>query len=198
MIQSFFFASVDTCDLTLDPNTATRHLSLSGNNRKVDYVEEDQPYPDHPEGLDEEAEDQVLCREVLTGRHYWEVEMEGKNYSAMIGVTYKSIKTKGNYTSVGQNDASWGLFCGQNPSVWHKNEQTAIPDWLPLPIRVGVYLDWPAGILSFYSISSDTLTRLYTFHTTFTEPLQPVFGLDDDTSVTLCPVEYNGLKVPQE
>ncbi|XP_046899489.1 NACHT, LRR and PYD domains-containing protein 12-like isoform X1 [Hypomesus transpacificus] len=187
-----------TCDLTLDPNTATRHLSLSGNNRKVDYVEEDQPYPDHPEGLDEEAEDQVLCREVLTGRHYWEVEMEGKNYSAMIGVTYKSIKTKGNYTSVGQNDASWGLFCGQNPSVWHKNEQTAIPDWLPLPIRVGVYLDWPAGILSFYSISSDTLTRLYTFHTTFTEPLQPVFGLDDDTSVTLCPVEYNGLKVPQE
>ncbi|KAJ8362293.1 hypothetical protein AAFF_G00384680 [Aldrovandia affinis] len=52
---------------------------------------------------------------------------------------------------------------------------------------VGVFLDWPAGTLSFYSVSSDTLTHLHTFHTTFTEPLYPGFGLDFvDTSVSLC------------
>ncbi|KAJ8377658.1 hypothetical protein AAFF_G00255030 [Aldrovandia affinis] len=48
---------------------------------------------------------------------------------------------------------------------------------------VGVYLDWPAGTLSFYSISSDRLTHLHTFHTTFTEPLYPGFGLGLGASI---------------
>ncbi|KAJ8362440.1 hypothetical protein AAFF_G00374100 [Aldrovandia affinis] len=57
----------------------------------------------------------------------------------------------------------------------------------PPPRRVGVFLDWPAGTLSFYSVSSDTLTRLHTFHSTFTEPLYPGFGLVTvGTSVSLC------------
>jgi len=39
----------DACDLTLDPNTANTHLILSEENSKITYVEECQPYPDHPE-----------------------------------------------------------------------------------------------------------------------------------------------------
>ena len=62
----------DACDLTLDPNTANRRLSLSEDSRKVTRVEEDQSYPDHPERFD--AWEQVLCKEGLTGRCYWEVE----------------------------------------------------------------------------------------------------------------------------
>ncbi|CAL8284524.1 unnamed protein product [Gadus morhua 'NCC'] len=58
------------CDLTLDPNTAYRRLSLSEDNRKVTLVEEDQSYPDHPDRFDSVA--QVLGREALTGRCYWE------------------------------------------------------------------------------------------------------------------------------
>ncbi|CAL8239243.1 unnamed protein product [Gadus morhua 'NCC'] len=65
----------DACELTLDPNTAHRDLSLSEDNRKVTWVDEDQSYPDHPDRFD--SYPQVLGREALTGRCYWEVEWEG-------------------------------------------------------------------------------------------------------------------------
>ncbi|KAK1784197.1 hypothetical protein P4O66_003970, partial [Electrophorus voltai] len=79
------------CDLTLDPNTAHTRLSLSEGNRKVTCVwEQQQSYPDHPERFDYWY--QVVCRESLTGRCYWEVEWSGR---ADISVTYKGISRKG-------------------------------------------------------------------------------------------------------
>ncbi|XP_056453199.1 uncharacterized protein LOC130387931 [Gadus chalcogrammus] len=80
----------DACDLTLDPNTAHRGLSLSEDNRKVTWVGEDQSYPDHPDRFD--SWEQVLGREALTGRCYWEVEREGW---VGIGVTYRGITRRG-------------------------------------------------------------------------------------------------------
>ncbi|KAJ8358148.1 hypothetical protein AAFF_G00030070, partial [Aldrovandia affinis] len=65
----------DSCQLTLDPNTVNRDLRLSEGNREVTYVEQDQSYPDHPERFDRWA--QVLCREGLSGRSYWEAEWSG-------------------------------------------------------------------------------------------------------------------------
>ncbi|XP_072567405.1 stonustoxin subunit beta-like [Paramormyrops kingsleyae] len=79
-----------SCQLTLDPNTAHRHLSLSGEDRKVTWGAK-QPYPDHPERFN--SRPQVLCRESLTGRCYWEAEWDGNG--AEIGVTYKAIWRKG-------------------------------------------------------------------------------------------------------
>ncbi|XP_016407721.1 erythroid membrane-associated protein-like [Sinocyclocheilus rhinocerous] len=57
-------------NLTLDPNTAHPNLCLSERNRKATHVREKQPYPGHPERFDWQP--QVLCRESLTGRCYWE------------------------------------------------------------------------------------------------------------------------------
>uniref|UniRef100_A0AAZ3Q7D0 NACHT, LRR and PYD domains-containing protein 12-like n=1 Tax=Oncorhynchus tshawytscha TaxID=74940 RepID=A0AAZ3Q7D0_ONCTS len=175
------------CDLTLDPNTVNRHLSLSEENRKVTCTREEQPYPDHPERF--EDDEQVLCRESLTGRCYWEVERSGR--WADIGVTYKGISRRGrvNDCGIGQNDKSWSLFCSDNSyTARHNNNLTT--KYVPScrSHRVGVYLDWPAGTLSFYRVSSDTLTHRYTFHTTFTEPLYPGFSVCDDSSVSLCQV----------
>ncbi|XP_035381865.1 NACHT, LRR and PYD domains-containing protein 12-like, partial [Electrophorus electricus] len=173
------------CDLTLDPNTANTRLSLSEGNRKVMCVREQQPYPDHPERFDEC--DQVVCRESLTGRCYWEVEWSGE---ADISVTYKGISRKG-YSGdcvFGCNLKSWSLYCSNNSySVSHNNKQTAIS--APCSSnRVGVYLDWAAGTLSFYSVShTHTLTHLHTFHSTFTEPLYAGFGLwYSNCSVCVC------------
>ncbi|CAL8366245.1 unnamed protein product [Gadus morhua 'NCC'] len=59
-----------SCELTLDPNTAHRQLSLSEDDRKVTRVIAEESYPDHPERFDTWG--QVLCREGLTGRCYWE------------------------------------------------------------------------------------------------------------------------------
>ncbi|KAG9332000.1 hypothetical protein JZ751_016276, partial [Albula glossodonta] len=75
---------IDSCQLTLDPNTAHRNLRLSEGNREVKYVEETQPYPDHPERFD--CWEQVLCREGLSGRCYWEAEWSGDG--VVIAVSY--------------------------------------------------------------------------------------------------------------
>uniref|UniRef100_A0A8C7SBB6 B30.2/SPRY domain-containing protein n=1 Tax=Oncorhynchus mykiss TaxID=8022 RepID=A0A8C7SBB6_ONCMY len=180
--------AVYACDLTLDPNTANRLLSLSEENRKVTCRTEEQPYPNHSERF--EVWPQVLCREGLTGRCYWEVEMSGRG--ADIGVTYNGIRRRGlgNDCGLGYNDRSWSLFCYDNSyRAWHNHNLTIIDVPASSSHRVGVYLDWPAGTLSFYRVSSDTLTHLYTYHTTFTETLYPGFRVwYGDSSVSLCQV----------
>uniref|UniRef100_A0A4W5RL73 B30.2/SPRY domain-containing protein n=1 Tax=Hucho hucho TaxID=62062 RepID=A0A4W5RL73_9TELE len=176
------------CDLTLDPNTINIHLSLSEENRKVTWRREKQMYPDHPERFEDCG--QVLCREGLTGRCYWEVEWSGS--VAIIGVTYKGISRRGGGMDclIGWNDKSWSLFCSNNSyKAYHNNNPTTIDVPPSRPHRVAVYLDWPAGTLSFYRVSSDTLTHLHTFHTTFTEPLYPGFRVwFEDSLVSLCQV----------
>ncbi|XP_036795532.1 stonustoxin subunit beta-like, partial [Oncorhynchus mykiss] len=183
-----WFHPSDACDLTLDPNTANRLLSLSEENRKVTCRTEEQPYPNHSERF--EVWPQVLCREGLTGRCYWEVEMSGRG--ADIGVTYNGIRRRGlgNDCGLGYNDRSWSLFCYDNSyRAWHNHNLTIIDVPASSSHRVGVYLDWPAGTLSFYRVSSDTLTHLYTYHTTFTETLYPGFRVwYGDSSVSLCQV----------
>ncbi|XP_046881703.1 NLR family CARD domain-containing protein 3-like isoform X5 [Hypomesus transpacificus] len=177
------------CELTLDPNTACRRLSLSEENRKVTRRREKQPYPDHPERFEDCP--QVLCREGLSGRCYWEAERSGGGVD--IAVTYKGISRRGEGVDcwLGYNNKSWSLECGDNSySAWHNKKSTDIPAPPSSSHRVGVYLDWPAGTLSFYTVSSDTLTHLHTFHSTFTEPLYPGFWVyNSDSSVSLCQVE---------
>ncbi|XP_019906870.2 NLR family CARD domain-containing protein 3-like isoform X2 [Esox lucius] len=171
------------CELTLDPNTAHRKLSLSEQNRNVTHVNV-QSYPDHAERFENQG--QVLCREGLSGRCYFEVERTGGE--AAIGLTYKGISRKGwGYDStLGYYSKSWSLYyVGGRYSARHNKKETDIPVTSGSH-RVGVYLDWPAGTLSFYTVSSDTLTLLYTFNTTFTEPLYPVFRLYEDSLVSLC------------
>ncbi|XP_059410892.1 NACHT, LRR and PYD domains-containing protein 5-like isoform X7 [Carassius carassius] len=177
------------CDLTLDPNTAHTCLSLSAGNKKTKCEREKQPHPDHPDRF--ENCEQVLCRESLTGRCYWEVEWTGWGH---VAVAYKGIKRKGGSDCrFGFNEKSWNIYCCDTIySVWHNNKSTNIPRPSP-STRVGVYLDVSAGTLSFYSVSNThtgthTLTHLHTFNTTFTEPLYAGFLVYRDSSVFLCPM----------
>ncbi|XP_072567648.1 NACHT, LRR and PYD domains-containing protein 3-like isoform X3 [Paramormyrops kingsleyae] len=173
-----------SCQLTLDPNTANSRLSLSERNRKVTWGAE-RPYPDHPERFDYWY--QVLCRESLTGRCYGEAEWSGDG--AQIGVTYKGIGRKGDSADcvLGANDKSWSLSCSPDSySVCHNDKETVIPIKPSGSRRVGVYLDWVAGTLSFYRVSSDGLTLLYSFTSSFTEPLYPGFRVYHNSSVSLC------------
>uniref|UniRef100_A0A8C4RMM4 Uncharacterized protein n=1 Tax=Erpetoichthys calabaricus TaxID=27687 RepID=A0A8C4RMM4_ERPCA len=170
----------DACDLTLDPNTANIFLTLSEGNRKVTYDGAESQYPDHPNRFD--YWEQVLCAQALTGtRSYWEVEWNGREVE--IGVTYKGICRKGedDECRIGDNDMSWCLWCSDyGYSVCHNYTATVISEsYSP---RIGVYLDIPSGLLSFYSIS-DTMTLLYTFKASFTEPLYPGFWVEFESSV---------------
>ncbi|XP_048859349.1 NLR family CARD domain-containing protein 3-like isoform X2 [Brienomyrus brachyistius] len=172
-----------SCQLTLDPNTANRFLSLTGGNRKATGGAK-QPYPDHPERFD--VCPQVLCRESLTGCCYWEAEWDGDG--AWIGVTYKGIGRKGGSDCrLGYNDKSWSLCCYPDRySVRNNNKRTDIPIEPSGSRRVGVYLDWGAGALSFYRVSSDGLTLLHRFTSSFNEPLYSGFWVDIKSSVSLC------------
>ncbi len=131
---------------------------------------------------------QVLCRESLTGRCYWETEWSGAGVN--ISVVYKGISRKGQSDDswFGYNEKSWSLNCSYNRfASWHNYMSRNISVPLRHANRVGVYLDWSAGTLSFYNISdTHTLTHLHTFNTTFTEPLYAGFRFYySDTSVSL-------------
>ncbi|XP_059901369.1 NACHT, LRR and PYD domains-containing protein 12-like isoform X2 [Gadus macrocephalus] len=181
------------CELTLDPNTAHELLSLSEDNIRVTRVKEKQSYTNHKIRFQYWA--QVLCREGLTGCCYWEVEWVG---DVDIGVAYRGIsrKTVGGYSKLGWNNKSWGLVCGDDHyDAYHNGSGTSIRLPPPRSNRVGVYLDRPAGSLSFYRVSpggggsSDTLTHIHTFQASFTQDdLLPGFKLNTlGSSVSLCP-----------
>ncbi|KAI7793931.1 putative NACHT [Triplophysa rosa] len=150
--------NVDACKLTLDPNTANTHLIMSKENKKVTYVEDPQPYPEHPDRFEhlEQVEWKVWVR---------------------IAVTYKGIcRKEGSISMFGLDDKSWSFFCTDTGfAIWHDNEIQNIhtPSH---PSNRGVYLDWSAGTLSFYSVSdTETLTHIHTVNCKFTEPLHAGF-----------------------
>ncbi|KAM9353379.1 uncharacterized protein ABDE67_005752 [Symphorus nematophorus] len=178
------------CELKMDPNTAHKLLILSDDQQKIYQVGEEQPYPDHPDRFDYWP--QVLSQQDLQSRCYWEVEWEGKWVG--IGVTYKGITRKGqeNDSVMGYNGISWSLhFSGKGYRVFHNLESIAIPVPPGDSRGLAVYLDWKAGILSFYRVSpGGSLTHLHTFLTEFTEPLYPIFRVwGKGSSVRLCQVK---------
>ncbi|XP_075999242.1 NACHT, LRR and PYD domains-containing protein 3-like [Genypterus blacodes] len=164
------------CDLTLDPNTAHRKLKLL-QERQATRGRKESPYVFHLDRFD--SCEQLLCREALTGRCYWEVVTEGH---MSIGVAYRGIKRRGNADCMfGRNDLSWCVdFVCEGSAAWHNNIKTnrirKSTNSEELMIT-GLYLDWPAGILALYKVSDSSLIHHHTFCSTFTEPVLPAFGL---------------------
>ena len=119
---------------------------------------------------------QVLGRESVSGgRYYWEVDWRGTETD--IAVTYRGIKRKGsgNECSLGWNEKSWSLYCSESKySFVHNNKSTELE--VPRSSRVGVYLDYRAGVLAFYSVS-ESMILLHKIQTSFTEPIYPAFSV---------------------
>ncbi|XP_039477705.1 NLR family CARD domain-containing protein 3-like [Oreochromis aureus] len=182
--------------LTVDTNTINKNLKLSMNNMKVTHTRNDFIYPDHADRFVDWC--QLLCKDVLHGRCYWEVEWTGE---VDISVSYRGIRRKGERKNCrfGENPQSWSLDCSNTRgyTVYHNQRISVIhPSSSSCPPcgskRVAVYVDCPAGTLSFYNVSSDSLIHLHTFNTTFTEPLYPGFGIwhhSCGSSVRLCSVQ---------
>ncbi|XP_048010545.1 tripartite motif-containing protein 16-like, partial [Megalobrama amblycephala] len=172
--------------LKLDLNTVNKHLHLSERNRVITgtYIFTVQTHLDHPERFDG-CILQVLCRESVCGRCYWEIEWSG---CVFISVSYKSIsrKGRGNECGFGNNDQSWSLICSSsNYSFSHNNMKIRLPVE-STSRRIGVYVDHSAGTLSFYSVSGDTMSLIHTVQTTFTQPLYPGFTFGFGSSMKLC------------
>lgn len=174
----------DFCELDLDRDTVNRQLRVSEDSRTVTHVTRKQPYPDHPQRFNSTC--QLLCRNRLMGHCYWEVEWSGR---VNVAVSYRGISRTGVSLAdcvFGGNGLSWTLMCCDDGySVCHKSNRNFIPSSF-VSNRVAVFMDCPAGNLSFYSVSSDQLIHIHTFKISLFDALYPGFFIGPGSSVCLC------------
>uniref|UniRef100_A0A8C2UUD1 Tripartite motif containing 27 n=2 Tax=Chinchilla lanigera TaxID=34839 RepID=A0A8C2UUD1_CHILA len=172
-IQELREAQLYSVDVTLDPDTAYPSLILSDNLRQVRYSYLQQDLPDNPERFN--LFPCVLGSPCfIAGRHYWEVEV-GDKAKWTIGVCEDSVCRKGGVTSAPQN-GFWAVSLWYGKEYWAlTSPMTALPLRSPLQ-RVGIFLDYDAGEVSFYNVTE----RCHTFtfsHATFCGPVRPYFSL---------------------
>ncbi|XP_066504065.1 E3 ubiquitin/ISG15 ligase TRIM25-like [Hoplias malabaricus] len=156
-----------SCYLTLEPRPNHPNLRVCSDNRAVDWVTNDSSENKWP---------QVLCREGLTGRCYWEAEWNGSGVCT-VGLC-EGGQRGGQSLAVGfgRDRLSWGLECFQLSYVFrHGREKITMPT-PKSTTRVGVFLDHRAGTVSFYSVSG-TMTLLHRVRCNFAQPLYPGFAL---------------------
>lgn len=155
------------CDITLNPDTAHKNLVLSEGNRVVMMISKVQCYPDHPDRFTECF--QVLSSQALTGRCYWEIKYKGAKACIAVGDKKALRAGASNECTMGSDDQSWALCCVDNTfTLFHNGVHTPLAD--SRSCRVGVYLDYSEGLLSFYSITAN-MVLLHRVVTTFTQPL---------------------------
>ncbi|XP_061434134.1 uncharacterized protein LOC133359664 isoform X2 [Lethenteron reissneri] len=176
-----------TCSPTLNPNTAHRNLKISADFKTVRTSTHTQPYPDNLGRFDHYRV--VICSEKFSsGRHYWEVNVRGSD-KFNIGVTYDVIPRKGDDKAckIGCNEVSWSLKKRDNAYTALHNETETNLSVRDAPQRVGVHLDWEAGVLSFYS--ADSMSLLHRFHGKFDRELYPAMAVLRK-SLSICPLPY--------
>ncbi|XP_063289283.1 E3 ubiquitin-protein ligase TRIM21 [Pelobates fuscus] len=166
-------------DLLLDVNTASNDVTLSDDMKTVSWSGIDQRRPGTRQRF---QTDQVLSSSSFSsGRHYWEVEGSESGWRG-VGMAYPSIGRKEYKSWVGCNIKSWGLWRHNFNRYYVKHDLKEIN--LPhhqSSQRLGIYLDYEAGRLSFYELC-DPIRHLHTFTATFTEPLHAIFGVHEDNT----------------
>ncbi|XP_069808216.1 E3 ubiquitin/ISG15 ligase TRIM25-like [Dendropsophus ebraccatus] len=169
---SSWFSLGAAAKILLDRDTASNNISLSLHMKFAFCTEKDQNRPPAPGRFQSH---QVLSYISFTsGRHYWDVGIGGYG-SWKVGVCYPSIERSGDRSYIGNNDRSWCLcdMSGDQISVMHNGEQIHLPMKIR-PNTIRVWLDYEAGRLAFYDLGEED-RHLYTFSTTFTEPLYAAF-----------------------
>ncbi|CAN9509684.1 unnamed protein product [Ophioblennius macclurei] len=157
-------------EVILDPATAQKNLVVSEDGRQVKYEEHRPSHSENPKRFSPALF--VLGLEGLrSGRHYWEVDVARKT-AWTLGVARAAARRKGEI----KLSPAGGFWC-----LWLKNgEVKALGSprmnlLLPSqPGKVGVFLDYEAGLISFYDVK--TRLHLYSFNDKFTDGLYPIFS----------------------
>nr|XP_027811803.1 tripartite motif-containing protein 16 [Marmota flaviventris] len=163
-------------DITFDPDTAHRYLRLQEDNRKVTNTTPwEHPYPDLPSRFLHWR--QVLSQQSLyLHRYYFEIEISGAG--TYFGLTCKGIDRKGEERNscISGNNFSWSLhWNGKEFTAWHSDTETPLKAG---PFRrLGIYVNFPGGTLSFYGVEYDCMTLVHKFDCKFSEPVYAAFWL---------------------
>lgn len=159
-------------DLTLDPDTANPWLQLSEDCRQLRHLGSWQDLPDSPGRFDTVVI--ALAREpIASGRRYWEVQVGDKD-DWYLGVARASVNRKGRI-GVSTAHGYWALAMKKGGEY---RVSSTPPSLLALPTklkRVGVYVDFEEGQVSFYDVLGRT--HLHTFLDSFQERIYPFFYL---------------------
>ncbi|KAM8756246.1 tripartite motif-containing protein 16-like [Acanthopagrus schlegelii] len=176
------------CGLSLDPTTAHQDLAIRAGDKEVRNDKSSTMF--HPERFLHRR--QVLCREGLQAeRCYYEVEVKGDK--AEIALTYRGMdrKSRSSLSAFGGNAYSWSLDRSRNYSVSHRGESVQLTT-PPSQHRIGIYLEFKKGALSFYEVS-DSMKFLYKVEAKFTEALYPGFWLGEKCCIRICDLRHDRL-----
>ncbi|CAH2293549.1 tripartite motif-containing 14 [Pelobates cultripes] len=170
---------------TLDPDTMHPRLRMSEDLLTVHCAWFGKFNAGHPHRFDKLL--QVISRDsYASGSHYWEVSLLHAGQGWWIGITYGSIQRKGDseFSRLGWNSGSWCIK-RYDHEYWafHKGERT------PLrmnnhPERIGIFLNYEAGILSFFDVRSG-MKHIHTFRCRFIEPVYQALRLWDGL-ISMC------------
>ncbi|XP_026518471.2 erythroid membrane-associated protein-like [Terrapene carolina triunguis] len=174
--------------VTLDPDTAHPKLILSEDRKCVRRGDTRQDLPNNPERFD--LCSCVLGAEGFRGRRcYWEVEV-GDKTRWILGVCRESVRRKGKVTYTPE-DGYWVVRQGDGEYKALTSPWTLLPVSIR-PSRVGIFLDYEAGEVSFYNVTDRS--HLFTFTGTFSGTLRPYFcpglnaGGENVAPLIICPV----------
>uniref|UniRef100_A0A3P9DQX5 Uncharacterized protein n=1 Tax=Maylandia zebra TaxID=106582 RepID=A0A3P9DQX5_9CICH len=177
-------------DVTLDPDTAHPELILSDDGKQVYHSDVRKKLPDNPERFS-----QCPCvlgeQSFSSGRFYFEVQVKGKT-EWDLGVSTESINRKGGITLRPQ-DGFWTVML-RNGNEYSACAGPPVPVCLhPGPEKVGVFVDYQEGLVSFYDVGAAALIYSFT-GCSFTHRLHPFFcpctndGGKNSPPLIICPL----------
>ncbi|XP_033470323.2 uncharacterized protein LOC117249064 [Epinephelus lanceolatus] len=180
-------------DVTLDPDTAHPNLILSDDGKQVHHGDVRKKLPDNPNRFDKRVN--VLGKQSFSsGRFYYEVQVKGKT-AWTVGVAKESIERKESIT-VSPKGGFWTMWL-RDGNRYEANDNPSVRLSLKSnPQKVGVFVDYDEGLVSFYDV--DAADLLYSFTScSFTEKLLPYFSPctnDNGTNsapLIICPVRHS-------
>ncbi|KAM6908943.1 uncharacterized protein FYW49_012808 [Xenentodon cancila] len=167
-------------DVLLNPMTNHPWLRLSDDQRKVQEGLSEADLPNSSQRFD--SWPCVLGWEgYISGRHYWEVDITNNGYWR-IGMTTADSKRQGNFPMTPKK-GYWILWRSTHNFYACSKPEMELPISL-VPRRMGIYLDYEEGQISFYN--AETKSHIYTFTGNFKGKLYPLFApMDGRTLLTV-------------
>ncbi|KAM6896139.1 uncharacterized protein PEZ65_021286 [Lycodopsis pacificus] len=187
-------------EVTLDPDTAHPDLILSGDGKQVHDSDVRKKLPDNPQRFDRHAN--ILGKQSFSsGRFYYEVQVKGKT-AWTLGVAKESIERKGSIT-LSPERGFWTMWLRNGDEYKAIDESSVNLSLKSHPQKVGVFVDYEEGLVSFYDV--DAADLLYSFTgCSFTEKIYPYFspctnnGGRNSAPLIISPVSPGGQKEDRE